>query len=92
MHYGNQNSKRFMLVVIVILFIGGFIKGMYKSTQKKETVASSSEKGMKCLCSFLWNKVCVMFVEKDNNEDDKTIKDKSSTELCNKNLASGMLS
>ncbi len=40
MHYGNQNSKRFMLVVIVILFIGGFIKGMYKSTQKKETVTT----------------------------------------------------
>lgn len=40
MHYGNQNSKRFMLVVIVILFIGGFIKGMYKSAQKKETVTT----------------------------------------------------
>ncbi len=40
MHYGNQNSKRFMLVVIVILFIGGFIKGMYKSTQTKETVTT----------------------------------------------------
>lgn len=30
-HYGNQNSKRFMIFVIVVLFIGGFIKGMTKS-------------------------------------------------------------
>ncbi len=39
MHYGNENSKRFICVVIVILFIGGFIKGMYKSN-KKETVTT----------------------------------------------------
>lgn len=30
-HYGNQNSKRFMIFVIVVLFVGGFIKGMTKS-------------------------------------------------------------
>ena len=40
MHYGNENSKRFMGVVIVILFIGGFIKGMYKSNKKTEAVTT----------------------------------------------------
>lgn len=37
MHYGNQNTKRFLLVMILVLFVGGFVKGM-NNASKKQTI------------------------------------------------------
>lgn len=40
MRYGNQNTKKFIALVIVVLFIGGFIKGMV-DTQKTTDVQTN---------------------------------------------------
>lgn len=35
MRYGNQYSKRFLGIVIAILFVFGFVKGMYTGQQRR---------------------------------------------------------
>ena len=44
MHYGNQNTKRFMIFVIIVLFIGGFIKGIFSVKQKTSIVEPEQTK------------------------------------------------
>lgn len=43
MHYGNQNTKRFMLIVILVLFIGGFIKGMWNANNKTTHIVEQEQ-------------------------------------------------
>ncbi len=71
MHYGNQYSKRFMGVVIVILFIGGFIKGIYKSTQSKETITTLN---LKVVLNDDWS-----LVKYDKDSDSIILQDDQGT-------------